>query len=149
MNNTTTKRYKIAHFPFESPSSTRFCIVDTVTGKIVDDAQGWGYRSEGKARAALEYKLNNRRRTRPQTTEKPSMRKHQLTKKVPQQAGEASQTFDKWCAQNRTTASAIKDLFKFSARSGIVVTTRDIEELLEQDGVKSPCPVSEFFEHWS
>ena len=34
----------------------RYVIVDTSTGEIVDDAQGYGYRSKRKAYAAFAYK---------------------------------------------------------------------------------------------
>lgn len=34
----------------------RFCIVDVETGEILDDAQGWGYKTAQKAHAAWAYK---------------------------------------------------------------------------------------------
>ena len=34
----------------------RYVIVDTSTGEIVDDAQGYGYKSEQKAYACFSYK---------------------------------------------------------------------------------------------
>lgn len=35
---------------------TRFVILDKSTGEIIDDAQGYGYKSQQKARAAFLYK---------------------------------------------------------------------------------------------
>jgi hypothetical protein len=34
----------------------RFCIISTETGEILDDAQGYGYRTPQKAYAAYRYK---------------------------------------------------------------------------------------------
>jgi hypothetical protein len=39
---------------------TRFCIVSVETGEILDDAQGYGYKSAQKAYAAYGYKTRDR-----------------------------------------------------------------------------------------
>lgn len=38
----------------------RFCVVDEATGEILDDAQGYGYKTPQKARAAWAYKTRDR-----------------------------------------------------------------------------------------
>lgn len=40
---------------------TRYAIVDEVTGEILDDAQGYGYKTFEKARKALWYKFKGGR----------------------------------------------------------------------------------------
>jgi len=40
---------------------TRYAIVDEVTGEILDDAQGYGYRTFEKAREALWYRFKGGR----------------------------------------------------------------------------------------
>lgn len=37
----------------------RYIVVDTLSGKILDDANGYGYKSETNARKCYEYKTNN------------------------------------------------------------------------------------------
>ena len=49
-------RYGIAY------SETRYRMVDAETGKIVDDAQGYGYKTAQKAYAAWSYKHRDKRK---------------------------------------------------------------------------------------
>lgn len=44
------------HYKAVPYSDTRYCIVSTETGEILDDAQGYGYKSAQKAYAAYAYK---------------------------------------------------------------------------------------------
>ena len=44
------------NMPAYDTKQTRFCIVSTETGEILDDAQGWGYKTAQKAYAAFAYK---------------------------------------------------------------------------------------------
>lgn len=39
----------------------RFVVVDTITGEILDDAQGYGYKSKIKAYKAYGYKLKQQK----------------------------------------------------------------------------------------
>lgn len=41
-------------------NDTRYCIVSTETGEILDDAQGYGYKSVQKAYAAYTYKTRDK-----------------------------------------------------------------------------------------
>ena len=41
------------------PYDDRYIVVSTETGEIVDDAQGYGYKSPQKAWAAFQWKLRN------------------------------------------------------------------------------------------
>ena len=45
--------------PYEEP---RFRIVNKETGEVVDDAQGYGYKTIAKAYRAISYKLNKKER---------------------------------------------------------------------------------------
>jgi hypothetical protein len=42
-----------------TPNNNRYIVISTVTGEIVDDAQGYGYKSPQKAWAAFQWKLRN------------------------------------------------------------------------------------------
>lgn len=61
----TDKNYKVVPFipkqdsedaGYGIPSEERFCVVNAETGEILDDAQGYGYRTPQKAHAAWSYK---------------------------------------------------------------------------------------------
>jgi len=51
-----SKSYRVERFPTEDCFDKRYCIVDAETGEILDDAQGYGYKSIRKAHAAWAYK---------------------------------------------------------------------------------------------
>lgn len=53
-------------------TETRFCIVSLETGEVLDDAQGYGYKSAQKAYAAYAYKNRDRSRDK----EKAAKEKH-------------------------------------------------------------------------
>jgi hypothetical protein len=46
--------------PAYDTEETRFCIVSTETGEILDDAQGYGYKTAQKAYAAYGYKTRDK-----------------------------------------------------------------------------------------
>ena len=50
----------------------RFCIVSTDTGEILDDAQGYGYRTAQKAYSAYAYKTRDKTKDK----EKQAKKKH-------------------------------------------------------------------------
>lgn len=52
----TTNKRKISIEPFGHPYQRRYCVVDVETGEIIDDAQGYGYKSKDKAIAAYTWK---------------------------------------------------------------------------------------------
>lgn len=51
----TARNYSVV--PMEG--TDRFIIIDSYTGEILDDAQGYGYRTEEKAHKAFVWKSNN------------------------------------------------------------------------------------------
>lgn len=51
-------------FPFDGFYETRFRIVSVETGQILDDAQGYGYKTAQKAHAAYSYKARGRSKDR-------------------------------------------------------------------------------------
>lgn len=46
--------------PYIDNVEKRYCIVSTITGEILDDAQGYGYKTAQKAYAAYAYKNRDR-----------------------------------------------------------------------------------------
>lgn len=54
------------------PNETRYCIVSTETGEVLDDAQGYGYKTAQKAYAAYTYKTRDKSKDK----ERASKKKH-------------------------------------------------------------------------
>lgn len=52
--------YKAVQYKVKNTYEMRFCIVSTETGEILDDAQGYGYKTAQKAYAAYAYKNRDR-----------------------------------------------------------------------------------------
>ena len=50
------RNIKVVQMKTKDPYDTRFCVIDRGTGEIIDDAQGYGYKTEQKAYAAWTYK---------------------------------------------------------------------------------------------
>lgn len=44
-----------------SKKETRYYVIDKETGEMIDDAQGWGYKSKEKAYKCIAYKLNKKK----------------------------------------------------------------------------------------
>lgn len=96
----------------------RFVIMDTLTGEIVDDAQGYGYKSAQKAHAAWNYKTKDKSRRR--TEEKTKAR------------------VKKWCEMHADFMTNLEDtavcIAKGSYGSTTKFNTKTIEEALKQAG---------------
>lgn len=62
-----TNHSNIHVVPYHPTNSyeTRYQIIDAATGKVLDDAQGYGYRTPQKAHAAWAYKHPNKNSSRP------------------------------------------------------------------------------------
>lgn len=55
------KHYKaIESESLSKPFSKRFVVVDTKTGEVVDDSQGWGFKSAKAAYACWRFKCKSR-----------------------------------------------------------------------------------------
>lgn len=100
----------------------RYVIVDADTGEVLDDAQGYGYKSAQKAHAAWSYK--------------------QKPKK--QRAAEANQKkrIKKWLEKHSDIEDSIAQMYLYAYKDNIEVQKSDIGELLKDEGVLDALPVS-------
>lgn len=93
---------------------SRYRIVDTETGEILDDAQGYGYKTAQNAHKAWYYK-NNRK----------SIEKD---KKI----------FREFLKNNKKFDREVQNLFFYSIKDGDDVTKEDIEKLAKEMNVTLP-----------
>ena len=110
----------------ESPSlstkkSPRYVLVSVETGEIVDDCQGYGFKTEKKAYACWAYQNRDK----------------ELEKKI-----------KKWIKSNKTIMRKIDHLAYDIVKAGYEFGYEDIENLLDEEEIKVDFPVKDLFYIW-
>lgn len=111
-----TKNIKaIKSDPLSSSYDTRFVIVNTETGEILDDAQGYGYRSAQKAYAAYTYKHRDKSKDRQRKQEEKAIKKwwqdhKELSKDLEQIAFEIAK--GSWGPDDKLDAKLLKTILE-------------------------------------
>lgn len=127
------KRHKAKDMYDTSYTETRYEIVNTETGKVVDDAQGYGYRTAQKAYAAWAYKHR--------TPEQKKARK------------EKDKIISEWMKHHKSFVKAL-DTYAFEITKGSwgpddKVDANFIREVLEEYGYKDlPFTLGELLRYW-
>lgn len=93
----------------------RFVIVDAKTKEVLDNAQGYGYKSAKNAYAAWSYK-----------TRTPAQRKAKA---------EAKRAVDKWLKEHPDIEEDLADLNFQAAKLGMRVTSTDVKDFLIKRGI--------------
>lgn len=94
---------------------TRFVIVNTETGEILDDAQGYGYRSAQKAYAAYTYKHRDKSKDKRRKQEEKAIKKwwqdhKELSKDLEQIAFEIAK--GSWGPDDKLDAKLLKTILE-------------------------------------
>lgn len=92
---------------------TRFSIIDTDTGAVFDDAQGYGYKSAQNAYKALTYKSRSKEEFAKEHNIKIAVRE--------------------FCKSHKSLMCDIDDAFLISAKEGIPVSNKEIEDMIPDD----------------
>lgn len=103
-------------------TETRYVIVDADTGEVLDDVQGYGYKSAQKAHAAWAYKQ------KPKSQRKKEASQKKLVKK--------------WLDNHPGIEDGIDQMYLYAYEDGLKVRQSDIEALLKDEGVFGELPVS-------
>lgn len=98
-----------------SSYDTRFVIVNTETGEILDDAQGYGYRSAQKAYAAYTYKHRDKSKDKQRKQEEKAIKKwwqdhKELSKDLEQIAFEIAK--GSWGPDDKLDTKLLKTILK-------------------------------------
>ena len=102
--------------PFgEEFKEVRFIIVDLDTGEIFDDAQGYGYKSIQKAKAALRYKSQSKDKF------DNIYREEELVKD--------------WCSKHKSLVRLIGEMRFIFVKDGMGFTINDMTNLLIENGI--------------
>lgn len=111
----------------------RYVIVSTETGEILDDAQGWGYKSQQKAYAAYAYKSRGKKAMKAEKEKKRAVRN--------------------WISKHPTIADDFEDVMFEACKSGTELRKSEERELLAgilEDHDVHSCPFSldELLKYW-
>ena len=113
--------------PAYDSSETRFRIVSTETGEVLDDAQGYGYKTAQKAYAGYAYKAK-------------SKSKKSIAK---------SDRVEKWLKKNSAFTQDLEDLTFQAAKEGRSVNAELVEWLLKEHGLSPWFSVAELLRTWN
>ena len=115
-----------------SPMDKRYIIIDIETGEVLDNAQGYGYKSERKAYASYSYKTRDKSRDK-------------------EKALKASQ-IKKWLDENKDFTEALDtcafEAAKTSPSGQSKVDLKLIKTLLKASGIKTNFTPSEILRRW-
>jgi hypothetical protein len=88
----------------------RYIIVDEETGEILDDANGYGYKTKQAAHKGWAYKS------------KPKEEKDKINKQ--------HLIIMSWMKENKKVVSGLEDLYFYAFKDGVEVTNKDVEEVI-------------------
>lgn len=118
--------------PAYTTSAVRFRIVSTETGEILDDAQGYGYRTPQKAYAGYTYK--NRDKSKDQ----------ERIKKV--------RHIEKWLKENKSFSNLMEDIafdiIKGSMGADAKFNTNLVKQLLKENNLEPDFTAYELLKVW-
>lgn len=110
----------------------RYCIVSTDTGEVLDDAQGYGYKTAQKAYAAYTYKTRNKSKDKECAVKK----KH----------------IEQWMKENKSFIRLMDD-YAFQIAKGTMAPddkfdAKFVKDLLKEQGIKTDFTASELLRVW-
>lgn len=105
------KDYIVARSPELSKRyEPRYVIVNEETGEILDDANGYGYKTTQAAHKGWAYKSKPK-------SEKDKMNKQYLI-------------VMNWIKENKKVVGGLEDLYFYDFKDGVEVTNKDVEEVI-------------------
>lgn len=106
----------------------RYVVVDAATGDIVDDAQGYGYKTAKNAHRAHAYMSmppkNKRRRDA------------------------AQRQVRRWCSAHPEFLQHVEQAMFYAVKDGVDLTEADVRAMLDEHGVQVPFSVKDLMRHW-
>lgn len=99
--------------PAEFTTETRYVIINSDTGEIFDDAQGYGYRTPQKAYSAFHWK----KKSPEEHAEQEAKKKEVL----------------EWCRKYKSVVRQIEDIMFISVKEKTPYTTQEIFEVIPEE----------------
>ncbi len=126
--------YKAVYSKRLSGIESRYIVIDTETGEILDDAQGYGFKTKQKACACYAYKKNN-------GTEKKSKK---YSKK------ETKAFIQRWIKRNQDFVDTFHDdyLYYWKGNGQTEPTNKEIENYFKEAGYEDiPFSIEDFLKY--
>lgn len=105
----------------------RFVVVDETTGQVLDDAQGYGYRTAENAHRAYSFKS---------ATPAQKKKRDALKREVRQ-----------WCAAHQDFMDAVEQATLWAFKDGETFGAPELRHLLDQYGLTPPFSVADLQRH--
>ncbi|WP_226359312.1 hypothetical protein [Pseudonocardia sp. ICBG601] len=106
----------------------RYVVVDVATGEVIDDAQGYGYRSAQNAHRAHGY-----------TSVSPKKKKQRAAVKL---------KVKDWCAAHPAFMADVEKMAFYALKDGESLTRADVNRLLVDHGLELPFSVGVLMRYW-
>ncbi|AOS94792.1 hypothetical protein AN480_27255 (plasmid) [Mycobacterium intracellulare subsp. chimaera] len=110
-----------------STNNKRYVVVDEATGEVLDDTQGYGYKTAHNAHRAHAYKS--------------------MSPKKKRQRDAAKRRVQRWCGQHPEIVRDIEQAAFYAMKDGDTVTAADVLAILAEHGLAVPFPVEDLMEH--
>jgi hypothetical protein len=107
----------------------RYVVVDAATGDVVDDVQGYGYRTAQNAHRAHAYKS--------------------MPPKKKRQRDAAQRQVRRWCAAHPEFMQQVESAMFYALKDGLNLTEADVRAMLDERGVELPFAVKDLMRHWN
>ena len=111
-----------------SPYDKRYVVIDKDSGEILDDAQGWGYKSIQKAYAAYSYKT----RDRSKDAEKRARKKHILA----------------WLKEHKDFSGLMEAVAFDSVKCGEPFNAATVKQMLKENNLDTDFTAGELLRAW-
>ena len=119
----------VASAALSSNLDKRYVVVDEATGEIVDDAQGYGYKSAQNAHRAHAYKS--------------------MPPKKKRQRDVAERQVQHWCAEHPDFMQHVEQSMFYAMKDGQNVTEADVRAILAEHGLELSFSVKDLMRHWT
>lgn len=107
----------------------RYVVIDAATGDIVDDAQGYGYKTAQNAHRAHAYKS--------------------MPPKKKRQRDAAQRQVRRWCAAHPEFMRHLESAMFYALKSDLNLTEADVRTMLDEHGVELPFSAKNLMRHWN
>lgn len=119
----------VASAGLSSNFDKRYVVVDAATGEIVDDAQGYGYKSAQNAHRAHPYES--------------------MPPKKKRQRDAAKRQVQRWCAQHPEFMQHVEQSMFYAVKDDQNVTEVDVRAILAEHGLELLLSVEDLVRHWN
>jgi hypothetical protein len=106
----------------------RYVVVDEATGEVLDDAEGYGYKTAQNAHRAYSYKSMSPKRN--------------------SQLNAVKREVQRWCAADEEFMGHVEQVMFYAMKDGDSFGKADVEQLLSEHSLELPLLTLDLMRHW-